>query len=105
MTLGLAEGIRGTSRRVRSTTLRLLAGTEGGVEKRKGRTIIQVRRIDRDYPPLLAHSMGNDSRTVSLPASYFQHFRATGDIPVLQELQAVKSLGVLDAEVGRIVEG
>ena len=73
------------------------------MESEKGRTIIQFRRIDRHHPPLLADSMGEDSRTVSLPASYFQHCRASGDIPVLQELQAVKSLGVRDAEVGGIV--
>ena len=69
VTLCLAEGKRGTYKSVKSTTFRLPAGTDGEGRKRKGRTIIQFRRIDRHHPPLLAHSMGKDSRTVSLPAS------------------------------------
>lgn len=69
VTLCLAEGIRGTYRSVKSPTFRLPAGTDGGVESEKRRTIILFRRIDRRHPPLLAHSMGKDSRTVSLPTS------------------------------------
>lgn len=40
-----------------------------------------------------------------LPASYFQHLGARGDVPVLQERQAVEGLGVLDVEVGGVVQG
>jgi hypothetical protein len=43
--------------------------------------------------------MGKDSRAIPLPASQFQYFCASGDIPVLQEHQAVKGLGMLNAEV------